>query len=93
MAAETRIKTNAINNLLSVQSLHRSVNIQLVEVGHTERQIGVSKQLDCLSLCEAHEQHVNVLFDSAFLQQTSKSVCSFNQALIIYTEPTMMRLG
>lgn len=42
----------------------------------------VQQQFDCLRLGEAHEQSVDVLFDSTFLQQTSKLVCCFYQPLV-----------
>ena len=36
-----------------------------------------------LCLCETHEQGVNIILDSAFLQQTSKLVCSVYQSFIL----------
>ena len=69
MRTDTWIQSNALNDSLCVQTLHLSVSIQLVEVRHTQSQIGICKQLHRLSLLQSHEQRVYVLLDSALLQQ------------------------
>ena len=83
MAADTRIKANAIDDLLGVQPLAFCVGIQSIEISHAQSQIGVSEQLDRLGLSEAHEQCVNVLLDCTFLEQTSKLMCGFHQTFIV----------
>ena len=83
MAADTRIKANTVNDLLGIQPLAFCISIQLIEVGHTQSQISISKQLDCLGLGEAHDQRVDVLLDSTFLQQTCKLMCCLYQPLIV----------
>ena len=82
MATNTRIKANTINDLLGVQALAFCISVQLIEVSNTQCKISIGEQLNCLGLGEAHEQCVDVLLDSTFLQQTSKLMCSFYQTLI-----------
>ena len=84
MSADTRIETNAVNNLLSIQPLHLSVGIQLIEIANTQSQIGVGEQLNSFSLCESHKQGIDILLDSTFLQKFSKSVCCLHQSSIIH---------
>ena len=83
VAADTGIKADTINDLLSVQTLALCVGVQFVEVSHAQGKICVCEQLNSLCLGEAHEQGVDVLLDGAFLQQTSKLVCCFDQPLIV----------
>ena len=84
MSADTRIETNAVNNLLCVQPLHLCIGIQFVEIANTQSQIGVGEQLDSLSLSEAHKQGINIFLNSTFLQEFRKSVCRLYQTSIIY---------
>ena len=83
MCADSRIQTHTIDDLLGIQSLALCVGIQFVEVSHAQGKICIGEQLNSLCLGEAHEQGVDVLLDSAFLQQTSKLVCRLNQTLIV----------
>ena len=83
MAADTRIKADTIDDLLGIQTLALCISVQLVEVSHAQGKICIGEQLDCLCLGEAHEQRVDVLLDSTFLQQTSELVSSFDQTLIV----------
>ena len=78
MAADARIKADTIDDLLSVQTLALCIGVQLIEVGNAQSQICIGEQLNSLCLGEAHEQGVDVLLDSAFLQQTSKLMSSLN---------------
>ena len=87
MATDTRIKADTINDLLGVQTLAFCVGVQLIEICNAQSQISVSEQLNCLGLREAHKQCVNVLLDSAFLQQTGKFMSSFYQTLIVQVSP------
>ena len=50
MSTDTRIKADAVDNLLSIQPLHLCIGIQFIEVANTQSQISISKQLDCLGL-------------------------------------------
>ena len=59
------------------------ISIQFIEVSNTQSQICIGKQLNGLCLGEAHEQSIDVLFNCAFLQQTSELVSSLCQTLIV----------
>ena len=83
MAADARIKADTVDDLLSVQTLALCIGVQLIEVGNAQSQICIGEQLNSLCLGEAHEQSVDVLLDSTFLQQTSELVCCLNQTLIV----------
>ena len=67
MAADARIQTHALDDLLSVQPLALCIGVQLIEVGNAQSQICIGEQLNSLCLGEAHEQGVDVLLDSTFL--------------------------
>ena len=82
MAADTRIKADTINDLLSIQALALCVGVQLVEVSNAQSQICIGEQLNCLCLGEAHKQGVDIFFNSTFLQQTSKLMRCFHQTFI-----------
>ena len=41
MSADTRIETNAVNDLLGIQPLHLGISIKFIEVADTQSQIGV----------------------------------------------------
>ena len=68
MTANTRIKANTVDNLLSVKTLALCIGVQFVEVSHAQGQICIGEQFYRLCLGEAHEQSVNVLLDSTFLK-------------------------
>ena len=70
--ADTWVKTYAIDDGLGVQSFHLGIGVQLVEVTHTQRQVGVRKELYRLCLGEAHEQGVHLGLQCTLLQQRSK---------------------
>ena len=55
MCSDTRIEADTLNNVLSVQPLHFSISIQLVEVGNTKRKVGVCKQLHSFCFGESHK--------------------------------------
>ena len=83
MAANTRIKANAVDDLLGVQALHHSICIKLVEIGNAQCQIGIAEQFNSLCFGKAHEQGVNVLFDCTLLQQACKGMCGLHQAFVL----------
>ena len=83
MATDARIKADTIDDLLSIQALALCIGIQFIKVSYAQCQIGIGEQLNSLSFGEAHEQGVDVLFNCAFLKQTSKLVSSHNQTLIV----------
>ena len=84
MSTNTRIKANAIDNLMGIQPLHLGISIQFVEVADSQSQVSVSEQFNSLSLGEAHEQSIDILLNSTFLQEFCKSVCSLYQTSIIH---------
>ncbi len=74
MITNTRIQTYTLNNLPGVQTKAFCITIQLVKVGHAQRQIGVGKQLDRLGFGGVSKQRRNVLLQSPFLQQRGKAL-------------------
>ena len=72
MAANARIHTHTIDDLLNIQSLDLCIGIQLVEIAHAHRQVSVGKQLDCFSLGRMGNQSLDVLVFGTFFQQLSK---------------------
>ena len=68
LVTNSRIKAYTLNDLLSVQALHFGVGIQLIEIADAQSQIGIGEQLDGLCLSKAHNQGVDALFNSAFLE-------------------------
>ena len=83
MSTDTRIKADAIDNLLGVQTLALCISVQFIKVSHAQSQICIGEQLNCLRLGEAHEQGIDVFLDGTLLQQTSKLVSSLDQTLIV----------
>ena len=43
MCADTRIKTNTVNDGLRVQAFHLGICVQFVEIAHAQSQIGVGE--------------------------------------------------
>ena len=68
MSTDTRIKADAVDNLLGIQPLHLCIGIQFIEVANTQSQISISKQLNRFCFGKTHEQSVNVFLDCTFLQ-------------------------
>ena len=83
MTSDTRIQTYTIDDLLGVKSFALCVCIKLVEVSHTQSQIGICKQFYRLCLGKSHEQCINVLFDRTFLKQCCKLMGCLHQTFII----------
>ena len=74
---DTWVKSYAADDSLRVQSLHLCVCVQFVEIADTEGKVSVGEELHCLCLFHAHEQCLNVLFNSTFLQQMCKDLSKF----------------
>ena len=72
MGPNAWIKAYSVDNLLSVQALYLGIGIQRVEDREMQRQIGVGKELDRLSLGEAHEPGLIILLHGALLQEPRK---------------------
>src|SRR5699024_6948262 len=71
------IQPYPFNDLAGVQTVHGSVGVQLVEVGHPHGQVGVGKQFDGLGLGAVGVEHGHVLFAGTFQQQIGKGGCPF----------------
>ena len=67
MCANAGVEADALDDMPGIKPLHLGVGVQFVEEGNAEGQIGVGEQLDRLGLGEAHEEGVDILFDSTFL--------------------------
>ena len=74
VATDTGIKANPFNNLATIKTVRLGIGIQLVEIGHPHRQIGVGKQLDSLSFRTARQQYRNIRLDGPLLQQVGKTL-------------------
>ena len=77
MCPNTRVKSYALNDGFTVQPLYFSVCVKFIEVADTESQVGVGEKLDCFRLFYAHEERIDVFFDSPFLQESGKCLGSF----------------
>ena len=69
MGTDTGVQAHAVDDLAGVEALGLGVGVQLVEIAHAQRQVGVGEELDRLCLGEAHEEGGDVLLDGALLQQ------------------------
>ncbi len=72
MRADTRIESDAFDDLLAVQPQALRIGIQLVEIGHPHCQIGIGKQLDRFGFGGIGEQHRDIQLDRPFQQQLGK---------------------
>ena len=88
MRTNTRIQADAFNDLLGIESFAFCVGIQLIEVCHTQRQIGIGKQLYSFCFSGSHEERIDVLLDGTFLEQSSKSTGCLHgiRILLIHTD-------
>lgn len=84
MRTDARIQSYTLDDVLGAQSLHFGVCVQLIEVAHTERQIGIRKKLHGFGLGQAHEQHFYVFLDGSFFQKVGKGMGCFLQSGISF---------
>ena len=82
MGPNMGIETNTNYNLLSIQSLHFRIGVQLVKVCHSQCQIGISKQFNSLSNTDV--QYINIFLNSSFNKQARELMSCINQSLIFY---------
>ena len=61
VVADAGIKTYTANDGGGVHSLDLGIGVELIEVAHTQSQVGICKELDGLGLLELHEQGGNTL--------------------------------
>ena len=64
---------------MGVQSLHFGIGVQLVEVAHTQGEIGIGEEFHGFCFGQTYEKRINVFFYRSFLQQGCKSMCGFVQ--------------
>lgn len=83
IAADAGVVADALDDLAGVQPPHLGVGVQLVEEGHPQCKVRVGEQLHRLRLRGAHQQHGDVLFDGAFLQQPREGLRRRGQALVL----------
>lgn len=62
--------------------LHLRISIQLIEIAHPQRQIGIGKEFDSLGLGKPHEKRWDVFLDSTLLQQSSEATGRLVQTLV-----------
>ena len=74
MHTDARIQADALDDGASVETLDLGVGVEFVEVAHAEGEVGVGEEFDGLSLLHAHEQGVDVVLDSALLQQVGEGL-------------------
>ena len=56
MAADARLQAHAVDDVAGVEASHLAVGVELVEVGHAQRQVGVGEELDGLGLGGAQHE-------------------------------------
>ena len=56
VAADARLQAHAVDDVAGVESSHLAVGVELVEVGHAQRQVRVGEQLDGLGLGGAQHE-------------------------------------
>ena len=56
MAADARLQAHAIDDVAGVEAADLAVGVELVEVGHAQRQVGVGEELDGLGLSGAQHE-------------------------------------
>ena len=56
MAADARLQADAVDDIAGVETADLAVGVELVEVGHAQRQVGVGEQLDGLGLGGAQHE-------------------------------------
>ncbi len=83
MRADTRVQSDTFYYSVTVKSLHLGIRVQLVEVAHAQRQIGVGEELHSLSLLHTHEQRGDILLQRTLLQQLGKLVSLLLQILYV----------
>ena len=54
--SDSRLQAHAVDDVARVEASHLAVGVELVEVGHAQRQVGVGEQLDGLGLGGAQHE-------------------------------------
>ena len=82
--ADARVEADAVDDLLGVEALRLGVGVELVEVGHAEREVGVCEELDGLGFGEAHEEGADAGFDRAFLEEGGEAVRGVDGGRVVF---------
>lgn len=56
VASDARLQANAVDDIAGVEAADLAVGVELVEVGHAQRQVGVGEELHGLGLCGAQHE-------------------------------------
>jgi hypothetical protein len=83
---DARVEADALDDLRGVEAVHRGVRVELVEVGHAQREVGVGEELDRLGLGGAGEEDRDVVVERAFDQQLGE-----HRGPSVVSDPTTMR--
>ena len=70
--ADARIEADTFDDLRRIQAAHFRIGVELIEVGHTESEIGIRKKLDRFRFGGAGEEHGDVLLDGPFGEEMDK---------------------
>ena len=93
MAADARVKTYAVNDLLRAQALALRVGIQLIEIGNAQRQIGVGEQLDGLGSVKPMKRVSMFSLMAPSCSSAANSWAAATRCASSGSVPTMMRDG
>ena len=80
--ADAWIKAHAVDYRLGVKALHLGVGVELVEVAHSQGEVGVGEEFHRLGLGQAHEQGIDIGLECAFLQELGETMRSLVKALV-----------
>ena len=101
---DSRLQAHAVDDVAGVEASYLAVGIELVEVGHAQRQVGVGEELHRLGLGgaqhELRDAHGAVGIHAlelggvgALREQTSEALCGRDASASSFGAPTTMRLG
>ena len=82
MCSNSGVKANTLDDLPGIKTLELSVCIKLIKVADTKCKVSVCKELNCLSLCKAHEKSINILFLSTLNKKVCKYLCLLSAGII-----------
>lgn len=104
MRADARVEAHAANDLAVFRPRAFSIGVELIEIGHTKRQIRVGEQLDRLGLSRAAHQFRNAcgtigvesivfLWSRAFCKKHREGLAAFTASASSVGAPTTIREG
>ena len=89
---DARVEAHAVDDGPSVESLHLSVGVELVEVADAQGEIGVREELHRFRLRAAHEQHGDIVLQGALFNQSRECMCRFFKRSVIETDDDARRI-